>query len=550
MLCPGRVRRLRYRLVRRCDRRRSAAGKSAAFFLGARSHLDLEAVGLDRQRFLQLHLVAIDIHQLEALQDHADRQRRLMHRKATPDTGALAVAERLPGVDRTLGFRLGTEVLRIERVGIRSPHAGISVQRHDQDGHKSVFLQLVFAADGLVLERRDAIGRRRRPQPQRFLQYLRDVGELRDLLIGRPRVGIGAEHAVDFLIGLLQHVGMLEQRVERAGQQAAGGLVARDQEGIDLVADVDVVELLAGCAVDTGHHGAEHVLLALGGFRVAAALGDDLVDHLVHEGDVLRQILAALLQPQAFQRDAASHHDGLERAHQRFHERMVVAAIERIEAVVEAAEADSVERQRRHVVNDVDLFVAVEPLPFLDQLFGDIDHARMVGRHRAVAERLQQDVVGLAPVRLIGIGGEQPVAADRAHPAQRPAHRLVETLLVGEFIDQIVAGDDDERRAHHVEPEDRPELLGQPHQVLNGRRCIQRQHIADHRLGRRMRDRIQSVAGRHCNSTPASLVLNYARRFHPVIASEAKQSIVPQKERMDCFVACAPRNDVPGGSPA
>ena len=28
-----------------------------------------------------------------------------------------------------------------------------------------------------------------------------------------------------------------------------------------------------------------------------------------------------------------------------------------------------------------------------------------------------------------------------------------------------------------------------------------------------------------------------------VIASEAKQSISPRKERVDCFVACAPRND-------
>jgi hypothetical protein len=28
-----------------------------------------------------------------------------------------------------------------------------------------------------------------------------------------------------------------------------------------------------------------------------------------------------------------------------------------------------------------------------------------------------------------------------------------------------------------------------------------------------------------------------------VIASEAKQSMLPTKERMDCFVAFAPRND-------
>ena len=283
---------------------------------------------------------------------------------------------------------------------------------------------------------------------------------------------------------------MLEQRIDRARQQSAGGLVARDQECVDLVADVDVVELLAGGAVDAGHHGAEHVLLALGGFRIAAALGDDLVDHLVHEGDVLREVAAALLQPQAFQRNAARHHDGLERAHQQFHERVIVAAIERIEAVVEAAQADGVERQRGHVVDDVDLLVAVEPLPFLHELLGDIDHARMIGRHRAVAERLQQDVVRLAPVRLIGVGGEQPVAADGADTAQRTAHRLVEALLVGEFVDQIVAGDDDERRAHHVEPEDRPQFLGQPHQMLHRRVRIQRQHVADDGLFRRMRYRV------------------------------------------------------------
>ena len=44
--------------------------------------------------------------------------------------------------------------------------------------------------------------------------------------------------------------------------------------------------------------------------------GHDLVDHLVHEGDVLGEVLAALLQPQTLERQAARHHDGLERAHQ------------------------------------------------------------------------------------------------------------------------------------------------------------------------------------------------------------------------------------------
>ena len=214
---------------------------------------------------------------------------------------------------------------------------------------------------------------------------------------------------------------MLEQRIKRVGQQPAGGLVARDQEGVDLVADVDVVELLAGRAVDAGHHRRQHVLLVVGRGGVLAALGDDLVDHLVHEGDVGGHVAPALLHPQVLHRQTADHHDGLERAHQRLHEGMVVAAVERVEAVVEAAEPDGVERQRGHVVDDVDLVVGVEPPPFLDQLLGDIDHARVIGLHGAVAERRQQDVVRLAPVRLGGVGGEQPVAA---RPRARGAAHL------------------------------------------------------------------------------------------------------------------------------
>src|ERR1041384_2030517 len=43
------------------------------------------------------------------------------HRKAAADAGALAVAERLPGIDRPFRFGLAAEILRIERIGVRSP---------------------------------------------------------------------------------------------------------------------------------------------------------------------------------------------------------------------------------------------------------------------------------------------------------------------------------------------------------------------------------------------------------------------------------------------
>ena len=200
-----------------CRGNRLGSSKGATVRIGALAHLDPESVGLDRQRFFQLHLVAMRIDQLEALQDHADGKRRLMHGKTPADAGALAVAERLPGVDRPFRFGLGGEIPGIEHVRVRAPDAGIAVQGHHQHGDEGTLLQLVLAADGLVLERRDAVGWRWRPHPQRFLQDLRDVGELRHLLIGRLGIDVGAEHPVDFLIGLLEDFGMLQERIDRAG---------------------------------------------------------------------------------------------------------------------------------------------------------------------------------------------------------------------------------------------------------------------------------------------------------------------------------------------
>src|SRR6185437_9063996 len=109
----------------------------------------------------QVHLIAVYVDQFEALQDHADRQRRLVHGKAAADAGALAVAERLPGVDRARRLRLAAEILGVERIGVRAPDRGVAVQRGHQDGDEGVLPELVLAAaDGLVLEWRDAIGRR------------------------------------------------------------------------------------------------------------------------------------------------------------------------------------------------------------------------------------------------------------------------------------------------------------------------------------------------------------------------------------------------------
>src|ERR1700732_1191875 len=107
-----------------------------------------------------MHLVTVDVDQLEALQDHADRKRGLVHRKAAADAGALAVAEWLPGIDRTRGFGFGAEVLRVEGFGVRSPDRRIAVPRHQGHQNERGLLEFVFSADDLVLEWCQAIGRR------------------------------------------------------------------------------------------------------------------------------------------------------------------------------------------------------------------------------------------------------------------------------------------------------------------------------------------------------------------------------------------------------
>ena len=226
---------------------------------GLQLHAHHQAFGLDGERFLDLELIARVVDQAEALQDQAQHQGRLGHGELPADAGALAVAERLVGVRRHLGLAVGREVLGIEHFGARSPNGLVAMQHRRQHGDEGAFAQLVFPADRLVLIGVESEGRRGRPQPQRLLQDLADIDELVDLLRRGLGVDVAAQHAVDFLVGLLDHVRIVQQEVDRERQHPARGLMARDQEGVHLVADVDVVQPLAAVAVDAAQHVAEKV---------------------------------------------------------------------------------------------------------------------------------------------------------------------------------------------------------------------------------------------------------------------------------------------------
>ena len=87
-------------------------------------------------------------------------------------------------------------------------------------------------------------------------------------------------------------------------------------------------------------------------------------------------------------------------------ERMQGVAVEGVEAVTEAAQRDGVESEPCHVGGDIDRFARIQPLPLLHQLRRDVIHHRHVVPHRLLAEIRQQNVVGLRPIRIIGVGSE------------------------------------------------------------------------------------------------------------------------------------------------
>ena len=97
--------------------------------------------------------------------------------------------------------------------------------------------------------------------------------------------------------------------------------MAGDQEGVHLVADVDVVEPLAALLVDAAQHEAQQVGLGLVFGGDLAALADDAVGDAVHEADILLELPAALALGDVLERQAAHLHHRFERTHQRFDDR-------------------------------------------------------------------------------------------------------------------------------------------------------------------------------------------------------------------------------------
>ena len=175
------------------------------------------------------------------------------------------------------------EPVGVERLRVRPPHRRVAVQLRRQHQQGLARLHPVAAADHGVLVRLHRERGRGRPQPQRLLEDLVEV--VQPGQVGERRRAV-AQHLLDVGAGPLQHLRVAQQLVDRERQQPTGGLVSRDQERDQLVAHVLVRQPVAGLRVGRGEHRVEDVVLAIGQ-RVAAAVGDQLVDDLVHEPLVL-----------------------------------------------------------------------------------------------------------------------------------------------------------------------------------------------------------------------------------------------------------------------
>ncbi len=128
-----------------------------------------------------------------------------------------------------------------EHLGILAPD-GVAVQGRNEDERPLALAHRVTAADHGVHSGLPREAGRRRPEAQRLIEDPPDVAEFGHLLIRRIRVV--APHLVHFGLCAVEDVRIPCQVVQGEGQRARGRLVAGDEEGDDLVPDVDLVQSL------------------------------------------------------------------------------------------------------------------------------------------------------------------------------------------------------------------------------------------------------------------------------------------------------------------
>ncbi len=229
-----------------------------------------------------------------------------------------------------------------------------------------------------------------------------------------------AQHGVDLRAGFRQDPRMGKQEIDCEGQQATRRLVAGDQERHHLVADVLVAEALAGLAVEPVSMMSSRSALAPRSLRAAgAALGDQVSARLCMKRTVRIEVRRVRSMVRERRLDGGRGPGLVEGCDHRADERMHLVLVETVEAVVERAQRDRVEREPRHVVGHVDRGAA-EALPACNSICSAISSMRSnmprtpTGPNAGISSAMRA-----GPVRLVVIGGEQAVAGEGTELLQR-----------------------------------------------------------------------------------------------------------------------------------
>ena len=217
------------------------------------------------------------------------------------------------------------------------------------------------------------------------------------------------------------------------------------------------------------------------------AFCDQFVNQVEHIIDVFLELL--LRAHHQFVLDAKSlrlAHRFIQSPHHLLDERMGILTVKAIEAVIEPAQADRIERQSRHVIRHIDFLVRVEPCPFLHQLRRKVNHFLVIAFHRLLAEARQQDIMGFLPVRLFGSAREQAVSAERTDFLESRPYLFIKARLVTDFRCQFRTRNERAGTSRKMELIDRPKFTRLLHERLHRFFFIDQWQIAKRAIGFRL----------------------------------------------------------------
>mmetsp|Transcript_57128 Transcript_57128/g.173932 ORF Transcript_57128/g.173932 Transcript_57128/m.173932 type:complete len:309 (-) Transcript_57128:290-1216(-) len=260
-----------------------------------------------------------------------------------------------------------------------------------------------------------------------------------------------AHHTLDLLDELRLDLGIGLQKDDERRHGRGGRVVAREEEGQDLAADVLAVELRAGLAAE---HDVQQVgMLPDGPGLSTDALLHNLLDYAVHGLHIFpNPAECAEAHPPETRRNRNQFEEGVCNLLESNWEGMGIPLTEAIQGRAHAANRNRFERHLDHIIVHVNR-VALRHLPIQrnDELVGLLAHDWDHLQDAAVGEWFAQDTVSLPPLRVLVLGEEEPSAEGRVdHGIKRaspkglavPPARLV--VLGQHLLHQVGVPQEDE----------------------------------------------------------------------------------------------------------